>query len=76
MLERARRAAPLPVWQNAFLEARLEPDGDRVRVLVDGADVGTLATPAADRAATVPAKLERNRRDAPLELSVRLGSPG
>jgi hypothetical protein len=70
VLEAARRAAPLPIWQNAWIEARIEPDG---RVLVDGAEVGTVA--ARGEAATVPGKIERNRRDAPLGLAVQLRSP-
>jgi hypothetical protein len=70
VLEAARRAAPLPIWQNAWIEARIEPDG---RVLVDGAEVGTVA--ARGEAATVPGKIERTRRDAPLGLAVQLGSP-
>jgi hypothetical protein len=70
LLEAARRAAPLPIWQNAWIEARIEPDG---RVLVDGAEVGTVA--ARGEAATVPGKIERHRRDAPLELAVQLRSP-
>ena len=67
VLEAARRAAPLPLWQNAWVEARIEPDG---RVLLDGAEVGTVA--ARGEAAAVPGKIERHRRDGPLELSVQL----
>jgi hypothetical protein len=70
VLEAARRAAPLPIWQNAWVEARVEPDG---RVLLDGAEVGRV--PTRGEAATVPGRIERHRRDAPLELSVQLGSP-
>jgi hypothetical protein len=73
VLEAARRAAPLPIWQNAWVEARIEPDGERLRVLLNGVEVGTLAAPAGSGAATVPAKIERHRRDAPLELCVQLG---
>jgi hypothetical protein len=70
LLEAARRAAPLPIWQNAWVEARVEPDG---RVLLDGAEVGTVAAPG--EAGTVPGKIERHRRDAPLELAVQRRSP-
>jgi hypothetical protein len=70
VLEAARRAAPLPIWQNAFVEARVEPGG---RVMVDGVEVGTVAMRG--EGATVPGKIERNRRDGPLELAVQLGEP-
>jgi hypothetical protein len=73
--EHARKRSPLPWLTGGFLEARVEPVADgRLRVLLPGAEVGTVAAPPGTGAATVCAKVERTRRDAPLSLAVQLPS--
>jgi hypothetical protein len=73
VLERARERSPLVLPQGALIEARIEPAArGRLRVLVDGTDVGTVPAPEGAGEATVSGKVERLRRDAPLSLTIQL----
>jgi hypothetical protein len=74
VLEHARTHSDLAVLVGAFVEARLEPGTPgRLRVLVDGQEVGTVGAPEGAGPATVPARIQRTTRDGPLELAVQLG---
>jgi|GEM_PF-4201874 len=74
ILDGARRRSDVPLPQGAVIAVRLEPGGPgRFRVLVDGAEVGHVAAPAAQEAATVAGKIERwGRRETRLTLAVQL----
>jgi hypothetical protein len=73
LLEHARTHGPLPVLVGTFVEARVEPGTPgRLRVLVDGQEVGTVAAPEGAGPATVPARIQRSTRAGPLELAVQL----
>jgi len=80
VLERARAESPVAIWVGAAVQVRVEPAGEagRMRVLVDGADVGSVPAPEGQAPATLPAKIDRLVRDGPLVLSVQFsdGSDG
>ena len=76
LLERARQESPMPMFTDAFVEARVEPDEPgRGRVLLNGAPVGTVNLPDGTQETTVCGKIERTKRDAPLELAIQLPAP-
>jgi hypothetical protein len=75
VLERAREQSSLAILQDALIEARVEPaEAGRRRVLVDAVHVGWVPASEGVDAATVPARLQRTRRDGPLSLAVQLPS--
>jgi hypothetical protein len=78
VLERAHQDSPLVIFVDAFAEAGVEPgiQAGRLRVLIDGVEIGSLSAPDDATPAAVPARLRRTRPGAPLTLAVQLPNPG
>jgi hypothetical protein len=66
------------IFVDAFAEAGVEPgiQAGRLRVLIDGVEIGSLSAPDDATPAAVPARLRRTRPGAPLTLAVQLPNPG